>query len=41
MNALTEGHGYQRTDTRDLYQQAVVKFLSRYLVGRQDQGNAP
>jgi dipeptidyl aminopeptidase/acylaminoacyl peptidase len=41
MNALNEGHGYQRKDNRDLYQQAVVMFLSRYLVGRQDQGNAP
>ncbi|HWM29483.1 MAG TPA: prolyl oligopeptidase family serine peptidase, partial [Woeseiaceae bacterium] len=33
MNALNEGHGYQRKENRDIYQQAMVMFLKRYLVG--------
>ena len=33
MNALNEGHGYRRKENRDVYQQAVVLFLSRYLLG--------
>ena len=33
MNALNEGHGYQRKENRDIYQQAMVMFLQRHLVG--------
>ena len=33
MNALNEGHGYRKKENRDIYQQAVVMFLQRYLVG--------
>jgi dipeptidyl aminopeptidase/acylaminoacyl peptidase len=32
MNALNEGHGYARKENRDVYEQAVVLFLNRYLV---------
>lgn len=32
MNALNEGHGYRRRENRDIYQQATVMFLQRYLV---------
>ncbi len=35
MNALNEGHGYRKKENRDIYQQAVVLFLQRYLVGEQ------
>lgn len=38
MNALNEGHGYARKENRDVYQQAVVLFLQRYLVHRRDRG---
>ncbi len=31
MNALNEGHGYRRKENRDVYQQAVMMFLDRYL----------
>jgi len=33
MNALNEGHGYKRKENRDVYQQAVVLFFRKYLVG--------
>ncbi len=33
MNALNEGHGYARKQNRDVYQQAAVLFLRRYLQG--------
>ncbi|NOX69072.1 MAG: prolyl oligopeptidase family serine peptidase [Gammaproteobacteria bacterium] len=33
MNAMNEGHGYRKKENRDIYQQAVVLFLQRYLVG--------
>jgi len=33
MNAMNEGHGYRKKENRDIYQQAVVLFLHRYLVG--------
>lgn len=33
MNALNEGHGYRRKENRDVYQQAVVLFLQKHLVG--------
>lgn len=32
MNALNEGHGYDRKENRDVFQQAVMAFFSRYLV---------
>jgi dipeptidyl aminopeptidase/acylaminoacyl peptidase len=32
MNALNEGHGYARKENRDVYEQAVVMFLSRFLL---------
>jgi len=33
MNALNEGHGYDKKENRDLYQQAMVLFLQKYLLG--------
>lgn len=33
MNALNEGHGYRKKENRDIYQQAVVMFLRRHLLG--------
>lgn len=33
MNALNEGHGYKKRENRDIYRQATVLFLQRYLVG--------
>ena len=33
MNALNEGHGYDRKENRDLYQQATILFLRKYLLG--------
>lgn len=33
MNALNEGHGYDRKENRDLFQQATFLFLQKYLVG--------
>ncbi len=35
MNALNEGHGYRKKENRDIYQQVVVMFLRRYLLGEQ------
>jgi dipeptidyl aminopeptidase/acylaminoacyl peptidase len=35
MNALNEGHGYKSKQNRDIYQQAVVLFFERHLVGDQ------
>ncbi|HET6566109.1 MAG TPA: alpha/beta fold hydrolase, partial [Xanthomonadales bacterium] len=32
MNALNEGHGYDRKENRDAYQQAVLLFLQRFLL---------
>ncbi len=32
MNALNEGHGYDRKENRDLYQQATILFLRKYLL---------
>jgi dipeptidyl aminopeptidase/acylaminoacyl peptidase len=32
MNALNEGHGYDRKENRDAYQQAALLFLQRYLL---------
>ena len=31
MNALNEGHGYRKKENRDVYQQAVMKFLKEHL----------
>ena len=33
MNALNEGHGYDKKENRDLYQQATFLFFQRYLLG--------
>ncbi len=33
MKALNEGHGYDRKENRDLYQQATILFLQKYLLG--------
>jgi dipeptidyl aminopeptidase/acylaminoacyl peptidase len=33
MNALNEGHGYDKKENRDLYQQATYLFLQKYLLG--------
>jgi dipeptidyl aminopeptidase/acylaminoacyl peptidase len=32
MNALNEGHGYRKKENRDVYAQATVMFLQKYLV---------
>ena len=32
INALNEGHGYNRKENRDVYQQAAMMFLQQYLV---------
>ena len=32
MNALNEGHGYRKKENRDIYQQAVILFLEKYLI---------
>lgn len=32
MNAKNEGHGYGRKENRDLYQQAAILFLQKYLL---------
>ena len=32
MNALNEGHGYDKKENRDLYQQATFLFLRKYLL---------
>ena len=32
MNALNEGHGYDKKENRDLYQQATFLFLQKYLL---------
>ncbi|MEX0915324.1 MAG: S9 family peptidase, partial [Wenzhouxiangellaceae bacterium] len=32
MNALNEGHGYRRKENRDLFSEATVLFLERYLL---------
>lgn len=34
MNALNEGHGYRKKENRDVYQQATVLFLRKYLLGK-------
>ena len=33
IEALNEGHGYERKENRDIYEQAKVLFLQRYLLG--------
>ena len=35
MNALNEGHSYDKKENRDLFQQATVLFLQKYLLGGQ------
>jgi len=39
MNALNEGHGYDRKENRDLFEQATFLFLQKYLLGDRDDGN--
>lgn len=34
MNALNEGHGYEKKENRDLYQQATLLFLQKFLLGQ-------
>ena len=33
MNALNEGHGYQKKENRDIYQQVAIMFMKKYLLG--------
>lgn len=33
MNALNEGHGYDKKENHDMYQQATFLFLQKYLLG--------
>ena len=33
LNALNEGHGYEKKENRDVYQQVTYLFLQRYLLG--------
>ena len=33
MNAMNEGHGYQKKENQDVYQQATMMFLREFLVG--------
>ena len=37
MNALNEGHGYRKKENRDVYQQATVLFLERYLLPLEEE----
>ena len=34
MNALNEGHGYEKKENRDIYQQVTFMFLQKYLLGQ-------
>ena len=34
MNALNEGHSYDKKENRDLVQQATFLFFQKYLLGR-------
>jgi hypothetical protein len=36
---LNEGHGYDRKENRDLFEQATFLFLQKYLLGDRDDGN--
>ena len=36
MNARNEGHGYDKKENRDLYQQATYLFLQKYLLGTEN-----
>ena len=31
MNALNEGHGYRKRENQNIFQQATIMFLQRYL----------
>ncbi len=35
MNALNEGHGYRKQENYELYQQVIVMFFQKYLLGEQ------
>jgi dipeptidyl aminopeptidase/acylaminoacyl peptidase len=39
MNALNEGHGYDRKENRDAYQQAALLFLQRYLLNQEPESS--
>jgi dipeptidyl aminopeptidase/acylaminoacyl peptidase len=32
MNALNEGHGYRKRENQNIFQQATIMFLQRYLI---------
>ena len=34
MNALNEGHGYEKKENRDIYQQVTYMFLEKFLLGQ-------
>jgi dipeptidyl aminopeptidase/acylaminoacyl peptidase len=34
MNALNEGHGYEKKENRDIYQQVTFMFLKKFLLGQ-------
>jgi dipeptidyl aminopeptidase/acylaminoacyl peptidase len=34
MNALNEGHGYDKQPNQDLYEQVTFRFFEEYLLGR-------
>ena len=40
MNALNEGHNYQRKENRDLFEQVTFLFLTHYLLEEQRQEQA-
>ena len=37
MNALNEGHGYQKKENRDVYQQATLLFLRQHLLNERPE----
>jgi len=41
IEALNEGHGYERKENRDIYEQAKILFLRRYLLGADPTGRKP
>jgi len=34
MNALNEGHGFDKKENQDVQQQAMMMFFEKYLVGK-------
>jgi dipeptidyl aminopeptidase/acylaminoacyl peptidase len=41
IEALNEGHGYERKENRDIYEQAKILFLQEHLLGRPLTGRTP